>query len=717
MTPEQERALLEAKIANERARAGMQEARRDLYNNNASANPQNISRQLTQGEKDELIYLMQNMKADENFVNKYGGYLNPGENIFTNPAAILRTLPSIEQNFGNLPPDFQKLIIEGGRARDQANFMGASGGRLVTPNIRSGGLLADNMPDIDFGIDEYARAQSEAVQQYRGVEPDVPMRSNDGTVTSMPAPSATNNSVKPVFGSLLDAMIPVGEKIAQKRGFTQDSTNQNAVNLLQTVPQPNGVYENPSAVTSGFLDAQNYPLDNRLRPDLPPRVGPFDPMNPDIVSVESFDPVDAERQRDLRAAQAAKQQSRLVQGSFSGDLGINKNYPIVSNNSQININNANKQINDLKRSGTAPEVIDDLEIKKSEAESTPSDPYKWQNFFSSAAIAFDNLRMPSMRNPALVKTMQEQINFNRSLVKNNRTADQIEALGTPQAKILANAIRNQSITPKDAFTAIYKNKSMPEELLEMMENNPVAFEKIAPFLSGQGFGTMQSSILSNALKLADDSRAKAQSSADVFRGVERIQSVIAEFANDTGPWAETKKNILQTLAGYGLNFNESYLADAQSLDSASNALVAAQLRLNKGPQTDFDALFTQSFIPSLKNTTAANQKMISYMKSNSLVDMLIDEAVQSVGLSPNNPSAYQKSIKDILSLRSNKDIGVIIKVKDADPNTGQEAMFKTFEEFVNDYRNAEPNANPLEILNSWKDVTQKARRSLKTKAL
>ena len=691
-----------------------------------------MARRLTESEQEEVIDYMRNMKAPEGGAN----YVDEGERMLMDQS-IYRTLPSIEENFERLPIEFQDRVIRGGmerRARAEQQFMGASGGQLVTPNIRSGGLLSPNMPSIDFGVDEYARAQSEAAQQQnKGVEPNVPMSSNQ--VTTMPPPFLQNKSNEGIFGEILGAMSGVAGKIAEKRGFTEPKTSPQSANQMiptQVGATPiNASNTLPNAPTS----INNFPQRQNVG-----TVGPFDSNNRNIMEV--YDPnmdytkylpnttagspmpsggrVDPSLTQQISSsgpATFAPDQTATaasiapsVDTSFgdANQLGFKQDGALGMQG--IDANQFAKNIDIGKLEYTEAEINEDLkEIIN------PAANVDYKRLAKALALGFNTLRL----NPdqQLSQFLGKSLEQDRQLKIASRTADQIEKMGTPQAKILANAVRNQSITAKDAFTAIYKNKSMPQELLAMMENDPDSFAKIAPFLAGQGFGTMQSTILSNALKLVDGSRTTAQSSADVFRGVERIQSVIAEFAGETGPWAETKKNILQTLAGYGLNFNESYLADAQSLDAASNALVAAQLRLNKGPQTDFDALFTQSFIPSLKNTTVANQKMISYMKSNSLVDMLIDQAVQSVELSTNNPSAYQKSVKDILSLRSNKDIGVIIKVKDADPKTGQEAVFKTFEEFVNDYKSVEPQANPSEILNSWKDITQKARRSLKTKAL
>lgn len=233
-----------------------------------------MARRLTESEKEEVIDYMRNMRAPEG-----ANYLDEGERMIMDQS-IYRTLPSIEENFERLPIEFQDKVVRGGRVRDERKFMGESGGQLVTPNIRSGGLLSANMPEIDFGIDEYARAQSEAVQRYRGVEPNVPMRSNP--VTTMPPP-IQNETNKGIFGDVLAAMSGVAGKIAEKRGFTDPKTPPQSANQMiptQVGATPiNASNTLPNAPTS----INNFPQRQNIG-----AVGPFSSQNRDIMEV--YDP-------------------------------------------------------------------------------------------------------------------------------------------------------------------------------------------------------------------------------------------------------------------------------------------------------------------------------------------------------------------------------------------------------------------------------------------
>jgi hypothetical protein len=237
-----------------------------------------MARRLTESEKEEVIDYMRNMRAPEG-----NSYVDAGDRMLMDQS-IYRTLPLIEENFERLPIEFQDRVIRGGmerRARAEQQFMGASGGQLVSPNIRSGGLLSPNMPSIDFGIDEYARAQSEAVQRDMGVEPTVPISSNQ--VTTMPPPFLQNKSNEGIFGEILGAMSGVAGKIAEKRGFTEPKTSPQSANQMiptQVGATPiNASNTLPNAPTS----INNFPQRQNVG-----TVGPFDSNNRNIMEV--YDP-------------------------------------------------------------------------------------------------------------------------------------------------------------------------------------------------------------------------------------------------------------------------------------------------------------------------------------------------------------------------------------------------------------------------------------------
>lgn len=92
---------------------------------------------------------------------------------------------------------------------------------------------------------------------------------------------------------------------------------------------------------------------------------------------------------------------------------------------------------------------------------------------------------------------------------------------------------------------------------------------------------------------------------------------------ETGGFAETKKSLLGLADSLGVQVDTDQLGSLQTVDAIASQLVAAELRQNKGPQTDFDARFTQTFLPGLGQQKSANEAIISYMNSRNLRDALI----------------------------------------------------------------------------------------------
>ena len=91
----------------------------------------------------------------------------------------------------------------------------------------------------------------------------------------------------------------------------------------------------------------------------------------------------------------------------------------------------------------------------------------------------------------------------------------------------------------------------------------------------------------------------------------------------TGRFEDTKNRVRSFAQSLGLPVDEDAISDAQTLQAFTSTLVAEELRQNKGPQTDFDARYAQSYMPSLDKDPAANKAILDYMMSrNSLTSAL-----------------------------------------------------------------------------------------------
>lgn len=609
--------------------------------------------------------------------------------------------------------NLQSLINRGGLL---APAFDETGNVITTPNVTAPTVDQSNIPVFEDIVVTPERQYFE----YR----DAPERPGVNYV------DRGNIDPSPVMTTGIGLLGPIAEKVMQKR-FSP--------NELQGVPSGGSNIRTDGRVTDGtILSQQPYSgvVTNQMVPTAPvmgavpmPQRQQIDPtqMNAgpaiNLNAAPNMPPPNIQRPNIFADAPSAGSNignlERLAKaGSLSTQFGGAAAFQDEVVDQDRNLKAGNAVLSEYARTGAAdPNIARALSDALEDSKKDPSDPYKWQNFFASAAIAFDNLRMPSMRNPALVKMMADRIQFNRTLVKSARSADSIEAIGTPKAQMLAKAVRDGTLTVKDAFTALYKNKSQFQDMLDLMQNNPAEFAKIAPYIT-PGYGEGNAAILKEVIKQKTAVSTAADASKRVFDGIDRILRVIDDFKSagyETGPWAETKKSIIQSLNSYGLNFNEKFLDKATSLEAASNLLVAEQLRLNKGPQTDFDALFTQSFIPSLGLTNAANQEIISYMRSVSLADMLINQAAQDVKISQVNPNQSLEEVYRINALKNDKDFAKVVKVRDA--SNGQQAKFSTFESFVTAYRDADSNAAAIDIIEAWMQTVANARKSLKSKAL
>ena len=154
---------------------------------------------------------------------------------------------------------------------------------------------------------------------------------------------------------------------------------------------------------------------------------------------------------------------------------------------------------------------------------------------------------------------------------------------------------------------------------------------------------------------------------------------------DTGGFAETKQTVLSFADRLGIPVDTESLADAQQLQAAARQIVADELRQNKGPQTDFDARFAETYLPGLGQQPEANENILSYLKSRNLLDSIYGRL--SAGRS------YEfDSDKNLLSRLNafNSTLGATIKVDEE---------WVTFEEFYREAKNR--GGSDMDILNEW----------------
>jgi hypothetical protein len=154
---------------------------------------------------------------------------------------------------------------------------------------------------------------------------------------------------------------------------------------------------------------------------------------------------------------------------------------------------------------------------------------------------------------------------------------------------------------------------------------------------------------------------------------------------ETGGTAETKAMLRGFASRLGLPYDEAKLADAQAVQAFSRQIVAEELRQNKGPQTDFDARFAETYLPGIGQEPQANEKILQYMKSRNLIDAVLGR------LASQRPYEYEKDIEVKRFLDSARTtIGATVE---------QNGQFVTFEEFYNKARSG--GVSDRQIIEGW----------------
>ncbi len=170
----------------------------------------------------------------------------------------------------------------------------------------------------------------------------------------------------------------------------------------------------------------------------------------------------------------------------------------------------------------------------------------------------------------------------------------------------------------------------------------------------------------------------------------------------TGKHQQLAKALRELGQVAGLPIDEKKLADAQSVDMAAKQMVADQLRLNKGPQTDFDAQFTGEYLPGLGTATEANRQGLRYLASINRLDRIYGRgAVRARRFEGNKPPDFgmvQQRLDRIDQASSNTP--AVIKVP-----SGAGSTWVMFEDFYNIKR--KKGVKDQEIVDAWVREAQK----------
>ena len=319
--------------------------------------------------------------------------------------------------------------------------------------------------------------------------------------------------------------------------------------------------------------------------------------------------------------------------------------------------------------------------------------------------AFNTLRyQPDAQLEAGIQKRLATLDANRM---KTQTVQQLMKTGTPEALQAAEAIR-LGIDPKVAikrmqeygeFEMVTGAQLMAEKLLppgsdpKKVYNRNKRTGKITATGGGDTIMNMgsQDSLRKPLFAMQDKYVQEGLAARDALSGLNRINNLLS--TTGTGQFEANKQVVREWMDAFGISgFDEQQYQDMQSLQAAFNEAVAQELRNNKGPQTDFDAIFAQSYKGTTRLSPEANREINAFARSK-------QEGVNMFGQIANNimstdPDAERK-MRQINTMRLRfQNVAYL-------PN-GQKMFFT---DFMNDPENR--GMEPMEMMASWVATTEK----------
>lgn len=167
----------------------------------------------------------------------------------------------------------------------------------------------------------------------------------------------------------------------------------------------------------------------------------------------------------------------------------------------------------------------------------------------------------------------------------------------------------------------------------------------------------------------------------------------------TGPLAQRETAVRRFAASLGVPVDEEKLGNAETLQGYTNFLVADELRQNKGPQTDFDNKFAQTYLPNLGDTPDAFRQKMDYIRSRNLRDILLGDYANAQFSYGDNSKADTEVMRELRSISGKMPAVTMVQSSDGS------MQYVTLAAFYDQHR-LEGMSN-TEIMRKWLQVTAK----------
>jgi len=316
------------------------------------------------------------------------------------------------------------------------------------------------------------------------------------------------------------------------------------------------------------------------------------------------------------------------------------------------------------------------------------------------AIALNSMRLEP--DAALTASLTKRLELVSKNKQANQTVIKLREMGRND---LADAVESGALKGTDAWTLAF---TFQEKLNFIKGKTPeeIKFYKDSGILGGGvnidmgaevGDKSFYDKINKAVVTRIDKFQEESQLASASMNSFDALSKALQDFGA-TGTFEQQKQQYRELADRFGLGDFIDYrkMAAGQTVEAFTNMTVANELRKNKGPQTDFDATFAKSYVPSLGNRPEANIAIMHYGQSIAKQKQLLGDIARTASLE--RPDVARKIIKNLGDIEAHMP-GAI-----ESPN----GKWITFIEYYNDPKQA--NVPAMDRLMTWTNAYRKGEK-------
>jgi len=267
----------------------------------------------------------------------------------------------------------------------------------------------------------------------------------------------------------------------------------------------------------------------------------------------------------------------------------------------------------------------------------------------TAAMGFNNMTYNNPNSQGLNTYITNRLNTIQSMEGNINTAEALEKykakLTDPKdvAKmdIYIDQLKNNKINSSDALKGVFSSGGI---------NVNVGDEKKG----------LYEAVNKSLVKKTDEYTTSGRQARELLDNYTRMSALLGQYGdtNLTEGNIQELRNLFGGIPLFNQIVDQAKLQTGREFQAVANNLVLSELRKNKGPQTDFDAIFAGTTLPNLGNSPKANEQLINYGKSVNTRNVLISELVRKADYT--QPEKATKIMKLVETIEQQAP-GVMIK--------------------------------------------------------